>query len=248
MEGRALAPALLEQRVAQEAKIFDHRFGRLALLRAGIEPEARALRRFIVAHHFENGAAVPPDRRRQHGGGGKHARIQQGGLQRHKATEGRTADCVSRFARAVLAVDEWLEFARQHLRVAIALAAFAARRIARGGVFGDAADAGVVDTDQDGGLDGAGADECVGGDIGAPVLPEEGGGGIEQILAVLQVQHRQTGGALIVAGGNVDYDIARRGKVTRGEAAMEANSAFVFSAANGQFPVYATERPCAENT
>ena len=60
------------------------------------------------------------------------------------------------------------------LGVAIALAAFPAARVLGGRVLGDAADAGIIDTDHDQRLDRAAQNQIVRGDIDAPILAAEG--------------------------------------------------------------------------
>ena len=56
----------------------------------------------------------------------------------------------------------------------------------------------VVDADDDQRLDGANANHLVGGAMHVPILPTEGGGAIEKILAVLQVENGKMGERLIV--------------------------------------------------
>ena len=77
-------------------------------------------------------------------------------------------------------------------------------------------------------LDGAAHNQIVRRDIGAPILAAEGRLGIEEILPVLQIQHRAGGGAGLVSGGKIDDDIARRGEVARGETGMQTDSPLVF--------------------
>ena len=75
-------------------------------------------------------------------------------------------------------------------------------------------------------------DQPVGGEIDAPFLAVKRRGRVEEILPVLQVKHRQTRIAFVIARRHIDGDIARGGKVSGWEAAMEkADAAFVFSAA-----------------
>ena len=94
-------------------------------------------------------------------------------------------------ARAVFVVDERLQLARQHLGVAVAPCRLCGGGGRRVGVYSETRRTpGIVDAHQDDGLDRAAQNQFVGGDVGAPVLSAERGGGIEKVLPVLQIEDR----------------------------------------------------------
>src|ERR1035437_470344 len=105
-----------------------------SFVRPRIQPDARPRLGFVGPYHLQNRSIVPPYRRREKGELAEDARIQQARLQGDEAPQRGAADAVvrGRPACAVLAVDEGLEFLRQHLGVTIALAAFSAAGVLGG--------------------------------------------------------------------------------------------------------------------
>ena len=78
-----------------------------------------------------------------------------------------------------------------------------------GRVFVDAGFAGVVDADDDERFDGAALDQVIGGAMNVPVLAGEGGGAVEKILTVLEIEDREAApGLLVVAGREIDDQVA----------------------------------------
>jgi hypothetical protein len=110
--------------------------------------------------------------------------------------------------RAVLLIHEGHNFLQEEFGVAVGAAAAKLWDFC-GRVFVDAGFAGVVDADDDERFDCAALDQVVGGALDVPVLPSEGGGTIEKILAVLEVEDgKSTPGLLVVAGWDVDDQVA----------------------------------------
>src|SRR5580658_7327756 len=93
------------------------------------------------------------------------------------------------------------------------------------GVLGQAS-IGVVDADDDQRLDLAGADGLVGVLANLPgAAGDEGGAGIEEVLAVLEVEDGVSARWMaMVAGRDVDDKVAFVGQVMAGEGAMEAET------------------------
>ena len=120
--------------------------------------------------------------------------------------------------RAELAVDEGLEFFGEEAAVEGAKAPFVAA-VGNRGVLGDAVDAGVTDADEDEGLDAAGGNQGVGGEVSAPGFAGEGGARIEEVLAVVEVEDGKAAvGLAEVSDGQVDADVPVGGEKARAEA------------------------------
>ena len=77
----------------------------------------------------------------------------------------------------------------------------------------------MVHPDQDHGLNLASGSQAVGGGVGAPgVARDIGSPPIEDVLAVVQVQHREPPGRVtLVSFGKIDCDVARAGQKTGAE-------------------------------
>ena len=73
----------------------------------------------------------------------------------------------------------------------------------------DAGFTGVVDADEDERFEGTGVDQLIGGAMDVPVLPSEGGGAIEKVLAVVKVEDREAAfWLLVVTGREIDDEVA----------------------------------------
>src|SRR6266404_4251408 len=79
-----------------------------------------------------------------------------------------------------------------------------------GRVFVDANFSDVVNSDDDERLHGSGENEIVGGVADVPIhAGNEGGGAIEQVLAIVQVENRKAAlRLLVVAGGKIHNEVA----------------------------------------
>ncbi len=105
------------------------------------------------------------------------------------------------------AVDEWLELFDEHPAVPVRVAARALRGVARGRVLIDPVRASVVDPDHDQGRDNPLPNRLLGRFIEAPLTAERGRL-VEEILAILHVQHGIAPlRVLIVARGQIDDDV-----------------------------------------
>src|SRR5215472_11709310 len=111
--------------------------------------------------------------------------------------------------RAKLAIDAGLQLFDEETAVAIAVAA-AEAGVTAGRVFSHAAQAGVIDADEDQGLDQAFPRETVGGRVGAPRAAwYVGGAAVEEILAIVEIEDGKSAGGLVRVGfRQVDFDVA----------------------------------------
>jgi hypothetical protein len=150
---------------------------------------------------------IPPDGGREDGEfaedlGKLHAEVNG-----EEAAERRTAQPLigGALRDAIAGFDEGLKFFDEEAAVLIGFAA-AKFAVARGSVLVEALLAGVVDADDYKRLDGALGNEGVSGFTDAPILAgNKGGGGIEEILAVFEIQDRESQiGTLFVDAGKVD--------------------------------------------
>ena len=183
--------------------------------------------RVLRADAGEDIAAVPP-----HAGGeytelAENLRVIEAdgeGDETAKRTAGETG-VLGSGEGAEGAVDQWLEFVDEEAGVEGALAATVAP-VAAGGVFLHAVVSGVVDADQDQGLDEIFAGETVGCGVGAPGMAGNvGGAWVDQVLAVVQVEDGKAAvGLRAVARRKPDADVAVLGKIARLEPANAAEA------------------------
>ena len=151
----------------------------------------------------------------------------QAQVERNQAAERRAADAgvFALGADAVLAGDPGHQFFGQQTTVGCGLAA-AHLPVAFVRVLGQAAVAGVVDADDDERLNFAGLDGFVGVFAHCPSAAcDEGSAPVEEVLPVVQVEHRiGLFRVLAVAGRQVDDDVARVGQELASECAMKAQA------------------------
>ena len=97
------------------------------------------------------------------------------------------------------------------------------------GVLGHTADAGVGDADEDDGFDFVGGGEGVGGGVDLPgAVGDEGGAGVDEVLAVVQIEDGEAAGGVGEIGfGEVDRDVAAAGEEAGAEV-LQAEIARVF--------------------
>ncbi|KAF1858330.1 hypothetical protein Lal_00014834 [Lupinus albus] len=205
-----LAPAPGEQRVAHPDRVVQ-----AVVARAGVDVE---LHGHAVRHLRDRRAVVPPERAGDAARLRKDVRMalrdQHGG----EAAQRRTHDRRRLLAGqgAVRAVDVRLHRRDDERVVRIQLAA-AVFRVAAGRVFGDALRR-VVDADDDHLVHHARRDEAVERLVHAPLDAVGRRLRIEQVLAVVHVQHRiALGRVLVVAGRQVDAQRALVGQLRRRE-------------------------------
>ena len=218
MEVAIFLPTFMEERIAKSGDVV---YGaRAAFVGADIEPDTRAvLGQFGAGDGFENGAMVPPDGGREDGEFAEDVGILHAEVDGEQAAEKSRRDLYWRgLGRSIAGFDEWLKFFDEQAAVFIGFAT-AEFAIARGSVFVDALFAGVVDADDDQGLDDALGDEGVGGFSDAPVdAGDERGGGIEEILAVFEIENGKLQvGTFFVDAGEVDDQVALFCEEARGE-------------------------------
>ena len=118
---------------------------------------------------------------------------------------------------AVFILDEGHDLLQEKFAVAVGAAAAELGNFA-GGVFLDARFAGVVDADDDERLEGARLDQIISCAVDVPVLPSEGGGAVEKILAVVEIEDWEA--ALwwfVVARWDVDDQVALIAQEARAE-------------------------------
>src|SRR6266404_539694 len=132
-------------------------------------------------------------------------------IQRHQSTQGRAAHSGHARIRehAVLLLNEGHYFLHEKFCVAIGAAAAEARRFG-GCVFVDANFSDVVNSNDDERLHGAGENEIVGSVADVPVhTGNEGGGAVEEVLAIVQVESREAPlRLLVVDGGKIHNEVA----------------------------------------
>src|SRR3712207_1801760 len=124
-------------------------------------------------------------------------------------------------------VDEGLQLLDEQAAVELGLAAHLYPRVSARRVLVDAFVAGVVDADDDYGLYRLRLDERLRRLVHAPVLPGyEGGRAVEEVLPVVQVEHRVAAPRLaLVTGREVDQHVAVCGKELRVELRVRAEVA-----------------------
>ena len=205
----ALAPALAAEEMEELVGVLEVA---LALLRAHVEPDAERGTRRGVLDAMEDAAVIPPEGGGEEGEAAEGVGVLEAEMERDEGAERGAAEAsvLGLGAGAVGAIEEGLELLAQHAAVAGAVAA-AVLRVGGGGVLGEAAQAGVGDADQDEGLDAALGDEAVGGAVGLPgATGNEGDAFIEEILAVVQIEH---GEALVGMGLVLAREVDEEGAV-----------------------------------
>lgn len=221
----AVAPSIRAQAAGE---VFGVLNGAPALFFSHIEPYTRPfpdLRRELV-EGAEDGFVVPPDAGREDGQLAEVLGVAQAEVERDEAAEGRATEPggLPFSLDTVAAGDEGHDFFDQQAAVVIGFAA-ASLKVAFVGVLGQTAVAGVVDSHDDQGLGLAGFDGGVGMLADFPGTSGEGGGGIEQILSVVHVENGVGSmGVLVVAGRQVDDEIAGIGQVLSLKAAVQTKT------------------------
>ena len=225
--GGAVAPAALEEAAVEEVGVAEvaEAFGG-----SHVEPDAEAGFRTGSSYAVEDGALVPPHAGGEDGGLAEDVGVVEGDGEGDEASERRPSDGgvggVREGAKGV--VDEGLEFLDQETAVAAAVAT-AAAWIAGVGVLGHTANAGVVDADEEDGLDFTGAGEGVCGGVGLPgAVGNEGGAAVDEVLAVVQIEDGEAAGwGCEIRFGEVDNDVAAGREEARAEA-LQAQKTPVF--------------------
>jgi hypothetical protein len=224
VEVDVVAPAALEEAavegvgVAEMAEAFggahiqpDAGMREVGRLGSEARTDAGGARWNTAAEPLEHAAVVPPDAGREDGEAAEDLRVLEAEGERDEAAEGAAAEAGVRGAieQAEALGDEGQEFLDEEAAVELAFAA-AAHGVAGGCVLGHAADAGVVDADEDEGLDAAFASEAVGGGVGAPgAAGKVRGAGVEEVLAVVKVEDGEVAAGIGGVGlGEVDADAA----------------------------------------
>lgn len=168
----------------------------------------------------EDVAAVPPDAGGEDAEFAEDLGVVETDGEGDQAAE-RTAGKASRLGAGLGAeggVDQGFEFVDEETGVEGPFAA-AVAPVAAGGVLVHAVVAGVVDADEDDGLDEVFAGETVGGGVGAPgAAGDVGGAGIDEVLAVVEVEDGEAAVGLgAVGGGEPDGDVTVVGEIDRVE-------------------------------
>jgi hypothetical protein len=219
----AEGPAFGDQGFAYIVDIFLNAFRVRAFGGADVEPDFEWQVAAQLADTVQDIAVAPPDRRGHDGELAEDVGVLEAEVEGDEATEGGAAETGigGRCGSAVAAIDEGFEFVDEEAAVAAGETS-ASATVANLGVFADAAYAGVVDTDHDEGLDGAFGDELFCGFVEAPFVAEEGGGAIEEVLTVVEIEDGKTAGWIIVlAGRQIHDDIAISGQVGGVEPPMD---------------------------
>ena len=203
--------------------------GAAAFVVAYIEPDAGAIPDFrgALVQVAEDAFVVPPDAGREHGEFAEPGGVAQAEVERDQAAERRTSKpCrLAIGADAVLRGDPGQNLACEGEAVLLGLAA-AHAPVGLVGVLVQTAVTGVVNADNDQRLNLAGLDGGVGLFAHLPgAAGNVGSAGIEEILAVLQVEHGVAAfGLLVIAGREVDDQVALVRQVMAGKAAMQAQA------------------------
>src|SRR5439155_14387944 len=169
----------------------------------------------LLARH----ATVPPERWRvQREAAERRVAAYPEGQRGEPAERAATETCGGRARqRPIRVVDPWLELFDEHPSIGARTTAPGELRVDRRRVFIDAVGARVVHADHDQGSDLSLPDQRRRRVVDVPLLAE-GRGGIEDVLAVLQVEHGEARHVVIViARGQPDGDGSRRGEDPRGK-------------------------------
>jgi hypothetical protein len=200
-------PAGAHQRRLQQPRIVQPA---AALGGAHVHPQPQRRARARGADRPQDHPPVPPHRRRHHGELPEHVGTRQPQVQRDQPAQRGAAQprggCVD--ARAIHRVDERLQLLDDEPPVVVGPAA-AQPGVRGGGVLVNPLGTRVGDADDDEGRERTRLDERVGRLAHAPVLPRDVRGvRVEQVLAVVHVEHGQRLVPLVVAGRQVDHDVA----------------------------------------
>ena len=182
-----------------------------ALGGAHVEPDAEVGADVAGRDRTKDGALIPPDAGREDGEFGEDLGVGEAEVERDEAAERGAAERgVGGVGQgAELAVDAGLQLLDEETAVEVAVAATEAR-VAGGRVLCHAAEAGVVDADEDDRLDQAGASEAVGGGVCLPgVVGDVGGAAVEEVLAVMEIEDGEPARGVVDVGfRQVDFDVA----------------------------------------
>ncbi len=163
-----LQPVMEEVGVAQVAQAFGG---------THVEPYARSGPGTSVANEVEDVALIPPDAGGENGELAEDLGVSETQSEGDEAAEGGASESgvggIGEGAEA--AVHQGFELFDEELAVAFAGSA-AETRVAGGSVLGHATNTGVVDADEDDGLDLTGLCEGIGGRVGAPGVVGDVGG------------------------------------------------------------------------
>ena len=223
-------PALHHEAAFEELGIADvaEAFGG-----ANVEPDAERRLGLGGGDKGEDAALIPPEGGRHNGEAGEDVRVSEAKVEGDEAAEGGAAETsLGGFgAGAEGGVDPGLELFDEETAVAMAFAS-AHAIVAGGGVLGHAAKAGVGDADEDEGFGLVGGVEAVGGFSGSPgVAGYIGGGGVEEVLAVVEIEDGKTAGgfgvvlrrqvhrnrAVVREDGGVEVEVAETRDVRWGQ-------------------------------
>src|SRR6266404_6873856 len=183
---------------------------------------------------------VPPHRRGERCNLPENARMLEAEVERNKAAQRGTADAGMLRAgeRAVFAIDEGLHFFNEKFCVAVGAAASEFGNVG-GSVFANAR-VRVVHPHDDQRGDRPRLNKMIRGLPDVPVLPgNEGGGAIEEILAVMKIEDGEMAPGLVgVSGRRVDDEVALIAEKARAEL-------FVYAELSGTHGAMVTRRPFA---
>src|SRR6266481_869256 len=200
-------PAFFKEHVAE---FLDFLHDARAFARADIEPDARARLHGRCFRKTVDHVLVPPDGRRERGDSSKNARMLETEIEGNEAAQRGATDAGMLRARksAVFAFDEGLHFFDEKFCVAVGAAAAEFGNVS-GSVFANTR-FGVVHANDDQRSDRVGLNASISSLTDVPVLPgDEGSGAIKKILAVLEIEDRETArGLIVVAGRSVNNEVA----------------------------------------
>lgn len=226
VEGLAGEPSVGFEAAIELFGVFE---GAVAFAVAYVEPDAGALPDLggAFVEVAEDALVVPPDAGGEQGEAAEALGVAEAEEERDQAAERGAAEAGG-FAvgeDAVLGGDPGHELAGEHEAVLVGLAA-AHLPVALVGVLGESAVAGVVDADDDEGLDLAGLDGGVSLLADLPgAAGDEGGAAVKEVLAVVEIEDGvEAVGLLLVAGRQVDDEVAVFRQVVAGESAMKAET------------------------
>src|SRR5882672_2522012 len=233
----AWLPAFFEEHVTE---LLDVLHDARAFACADVQPDARAGLDGCCPGKTVDDELIPPDGRRERGDFSKHARMLEPQIEGNQAPQRRTADAgvLRAGEHAVFAIDEGLHFFDQKFCIAVGWAAAG---------FGDVgvsvfahARVRVVHPHDDKRGDRARLNKMIRGLPDVPVLPgNEGGGAIEEILAVMKIEDGEMAPGLVgVSGRRVDDEVALIAEKARAEL-------FVYAELSGTHGAMVTRRSFA---
>jgi hypothetical protein len=224
-----LQPVMEEVGVAQVAQAFGG---------THVQPYARSGPGASIANEVEDAALIPPDAGREDGELAEDLRVGEAEGEGDEAAErGASESGVGGVGEgAEGAVHQRLELFDEELSVAVAGSA-AETRVSCGGVLGHATNPGVVDADEDDGLDLTGFCEGIGGRVGAPgVVGDVGRATVHQVLAVVEIKDGEaSGGVVEIHCRKVNNDISLTGQKAGGEALKLQKTGVIVQVAGGTF-------------